>query len=394
MIGWGAIVAGSRQTTSGKWEFVIKRAGLLEKPIYLTFDTEEEGNEFCGRVEALLNAGIVPTEHQVQEKIITIADLVRIYERDAHPSAKDQSRFGPILRTRGMTPLARINAAWVDVWINEMKRVEKLAPTSIRARVGALARCTDWGIRKGYLLLPDNALRNLPEGYSQWTKTDAAYAGIEKRIDTERDRRLEPGINGSDGEHERILAVIESGVLPRQIRPLHLPYPRALKCLYILALETAMRLREMYTLDISQVDLAKRTVFLDKTKNGNKRQVPLSSVAMAELKDYLQVREIPDEHNQGALFPWWNGDTSRRELVATSDFLSKLFHNNRSPGIFDVAGCVDLKFHDLRHEAVSRLFERTSMSETEIMKISGHEDRGMMMRYANLRGSNLAEKLW
>ena len=47
-----------------------------------------------------------------------------------------------------------------------------------------------------------------------------------------------------------------------------------------LALETAMRMREMYTVEKEQIDLPRRTVFLDRTKNGSKRQVPLSSVAV------------------------------------------------------------------------------------------------------------------
>jgi len=58
------------------------------------------------------------------------------------------------------------------------------------------------------------------------------------------------------------------------------------------------------------------------------------------------------------------------------------------------AGCVDLKFHDLRHEATSRVFEKTNLLESEIMKITGHKSHRMMMRCANLRGSKLADKLW
>ena len=50
--------------------------------------------------------------------------------------------------------------------------------------------------------------------------------------------------------------------------------------LFELAIETAMRLSEMFTLMIDQVDIPARTIFLDKTKNGDKRQVPLSTVAV------------------------------------------------------------------------------------------------------------------
>ncbi|MGQ0596202.1 site-specific integrase [Aquabacterium sp.] len=196
-------------------------------------------------------------------------------------------------------------------------------------------------------------------------------------------------MDGAPDEHTRILSVIAAEVLPRKLRPYKLPYPAALRCMYILALESAMRMREMYTLSLNQVSLEKRTVFLEKTKNGDKRQVPLSSVACEELKKYLQIRSIPVGHPKDLLFPWWDGDATQRSLVAMSDYMSNLFAE-----IFKAAACEGLKFHDLRHEATSRLFERTSLSESQIMKITGHKSHRMMMRYANLRGSDLAAKLW
>ena len=380
-------MAGKRKTRTGKWEFVVKKAGLLPKPLYLTFETEAEGDAYCARLEALLARGVVPAQHLVAQPVMTVAALVREYERDAHPSPKDRGALGPVLRAHGDFQLDGINAAWVDAWIQKMKRVEKLAPATIRARVGALARCTDWGVRKGLLSLPDNALRNLPDGYAQYTKTDAALAHG-ARVDVERDRRLEPG------EYERILAVIDAGVLPRKQRPRVIEHQPAVRCLFVLAVETAMRLREMATLTLDQVDTRKRTIFLDKTKNGDKRQVPLSSVALAALADYIPQRQIPEGHLPDALFPWWDGQHTDKSLGEVSDVLSKLFGGSRTPGIFEAAGCAGLRFHDLRHEAVSRLFERTRLSEVQIMRISGHKSHRMLMRYANLRGSDLADALW
>lgn len=374
-------MAGKRQRANG-WEYVIKRAGLLDKPIYLTFVEESVGDAFVARVEKLLDKGIVPTELQTPSRITTIADLVREFERDAHPSPKDQAALGTILKARGETRLASISAGWVDEWISEMKRIEKIAPATIRAKVGALARCTDWGMRKGHLVMPDHPLRTLPDGYAQYTKTDAALAGG-ARVDVERDRRLEPG------EFERVSAVIVAGVLPRKQRPLKLDDPKALWCIFVLAVESAMRLREMFTLTMDQVDLGKRTVFLEKTKNGDKRQVPLSSVAVQALTAYSEIRTAAGAKGRDVLFPWWDGDTESKKMDRISDHLSKLFI-----GIFEAAGCADLKFHDLRHEATSRLFEKTTLSETQIMKITGHKSHRMMMRYANLRGSDLAAKLW
>ncbi|MBB3014215.1 site-specific integrase [Cupriavidus alkaliphilus] len=348
----------------------------------MTFDAEEEGDAYARKLEALLEHGIIPTEFRGQDAPASLSDLVRRYEQEAHPSGKDQGALRAALKQWGDTPLRKINAAWVDERISAMKRVEKLAPASIRARIGALARATDWGMRKEILVMPDHPFRTLPDGYAQYSKSDTAAAGV-KRQDIERDRRLEAG------EYERILELIDGGVLARKQRPLTLEYPKAHRALFVLAVESAMRLSEMYTLSIDQVDLRKRTVFLDKTKNGDKRQVPLSSVALALLREHLPEREIPAEHPPDLVFPWWNGDASPKARAKTSDYLSKRFDD-----IFRQAGCVGLKFHDLRHEAVSRLFEKTTLAESQIMKISGHKTHRMMMRYANLRGSDLAAALW
>lgn len=367
----------SKRKRGEVWEYTVKRAGLLPKPLYLTFASEAEGDTYCRNLESLLDKGIIPADHQPQTTVRNIAHLVREYERDAHPSDKDRSAFGPLLVKHGAVPLTAINALWVDAWIAEMKRVEKLAPATIRARVGAFARCTDWGVRKAHLVLPDNPLRTLPDGYAQYTQADKALTDG-GREDVERDRRLEPG------ELDKLLAVIDAGVLPRKQRPYAIPHVPALRLLVVLAVETAMRLREMYTLTLDQVDLTRRTIFLDKTKNGHKRQVPLSTVALAALKTHLQNHVVDGTK---MVFPWWDGD--RATLVATSDFLSKLFGS-----ITDAAGCLDLKFHDLRHTATCHLYERTTLSDIQISKITGHRSLAMLRRYANLRGSDLSSALW
>lgn len=146
-----------------------------------------------------------------------------------------------------------------------------------------------------------------------------------------------------------------------------------------------MRMREMYTLRWSQVDLSQKTVFLDKTKNGDKRQAPLSSVALAELRAFQPGDADPADW----VFPFLQAEESPKVLNDTTDFLSRLFVD-----IFELAGAKGLLFHDLRHEATSRLSERTKLSETQIMKITGHKSHRMLMRYANLRGSTLADDLW
>jgi integrase len=57
------------------------------------------------------------------------------------------------------------------------------------------------------------------------------------------------------------------------------------------------------------------------------------------------------------------------------------------------AGLEDLRFHDLRHEATSRLFEDTDLDVMEIKGITGHKSMQMLARYAHLRAGRLAERL-
>jgi len=163
-----------------------------------------------------------------------------------------------------------------------------------------------------------------------------------------RDRRLQPG------ELEKILECLseEMGQVVR------------------FALETAMRRGELAGMTWDMVDLKKRTVTLPETKNGQKRIVPLSSVAATILKDRLSTRRIDGEV--------WNIG-----LDAISQDFAKACHK---------AGISDLHFHDLRHEATSRLFEK-GFDTMEVRTITGHKTLQMLARYTHLRAEDLVERL-
>jgi len=161
------------------------------------------------------------------------------------------------------------------------------------------------------------------------------------------------------------------------------------KTVFILALESAMRMRECYTLNVDQVSLKKKTTHLDRTKNGDSRQVPLSSVAIKLLSDYINNQKEQISVRQGRLFPFWNGCTDEHALDITTSELSRTFRN-----IFRGAKVIDLHFHDIRHEATCRLYEKTKLSDVLIAKITGHRNLRMLQRYTSLRGSDLAVHLW
>lgn len=367
----------SKRRKGARWEFVIKRAGLLEKPVYLTFDIEDEGDTFCANVEKLLDQGIVPGDIRPESRPATLGSVIRAYLTEAHPSGKDLEVLSTVLGAKGATAVLRIDAAWVDAWIAEMKQSERLAPATIRAKIGATARACDWAIRRKLIALPDHPFRTLPDGYATYSARDAAIAG-EARRDVERDRRLE------GDEEARIRAVIAAGVLPRKQRPRVIEHAAELLADFDLALETGMRMRERYTLACDQVDLRGRQVLLDRTKNGDSREVPLSSVALRVLGEQLARRQ-----GEQWLWPWFDGDFRAYQLKMRSNWLSKLYAD-----IFAAAGCPDLREHDLRHEATSRFFERTTLPAEAVMKITGHRTHKMVMRYLRLRGSSLAAHLW
>lgn len=384
-------MATKRQRSSGNWEYVVKRKTLLDAPLYLSFESETEGDTYVKRLEALLDKGIVPEEFKrAKHEIATIGDAIRGYLAAQHVTASDRSVLKVLFSRIGDTRLSAVDYRWAESWVSKLKRVQCLSPTTIRHQVGALARCFDWAERRAVVALMPNPLRKLSRNYSIYTAADAAAAGAlgdEVGRDVERDRRLLPR------EEVRIRAILAGKIPKGRQRSLDLRWQGALECLFELALESAMRMREIYTVSLDQVDFPKKTFFLDKTKNGDKRQVPLASVALKALRLYMkQVRKQERKmkgfsFNDGHLFPWWDG--REESLKMTTSLLSRQFSR-----IFEVAGCEDLRFHDLRHEATSRLFEKTRLSDVQISRITGHEEPRVLRRYANLRGADLAAQLW
>ena len=58
----------------------------------------------------------------------------------------------------------------------------------------------------------------------------------------------------------------------------------------------------------------------------------------------------------------------------------------------DRAGIIDLRFHDLRHTATTRLFER-GLGIMEVASITGHEDLKMLKRYTHIKPESLVARL-
>lgn len=101
----------------------------------------------------------------------------------------------------------------------------------------------------------------------------------------------------------------------------------------VLAVEAAMRLSEIVSLRWENIDLERSIATLPDTKNGDVRLVPLSRTAIQ--------RFMPMRKEEGQVF----GITPHAVSVAFSRAVTR-------------TGIPNLRFHDLRHESVSRLFEK------------------------------------
>lgn len=149
----------------------------------------------------------------------------------------------------------------------------------------------------------------------------------------------------------------------------HVHQNRELYPVIILALETAMRQGEILSLRWENISWKKRVAHLPYTKNGTMRDVPLSAAAINVLKHWL----IPKV--EGKLFYYTpSGIKSTWRCLVKSLSIE------------------DLHFHDLRHEAISRLFEK-GLDMLEVSTISGHKSLSMLKRYTHLQAYKLVHKL-
>jgi integrase len=134
------------------------------------------------------------------------------------------------------------------------------------------------------------------------------------------------------------------------------------------AIEAGMRRGEILSLTWNNVDLQRRVVRLLDTKNGEGRSVPLT------LKATALISALPRS-------------IDGRVFATTEEALKQAFERAVERARID-----DLHFHDLRHEAISRLFER-GLNVMEVALISGHKTLQMLKRYTHLEAEKLLVKL-
>jgi integrase len=134
------------------------------------------------------------------------------------------------------------------------------------------------------------------------------------------------------------------------------------------ALETAMRAGEIVGLRWRDVDAANRTAHLPLTKNGAARAVPLSKAAIALL----------------SCLP--TGEPDHAAFGLSSETLDTLFRRARGR-----AGIEGMHFHDLRHEAITRLARKLDV--LDLARMIGHKDLKSLMVYYNASPAEIAARL-
>lgn len=193
--------------------------------------------------------------------------------------------------------------------------------------------------------------------YKTWKWTDKNLIKEMRREKTNqhRNRRI------SNAEIDLILAELNRKTGRPAVKK------RALARMFLLAIETGMRLGELCSIDAKNVNLEGKLVLLPSTKNGDSREVPLSPVARHLIKEQMAL-----EHNP--------------IFGLSSEVASAMFRK-----AVQNAGIVGLTFHDTRHEAVTRLASKLNVAT--LAKMIGHRDLKSLMIYYNPTASEIADLL-
>ena len=323
-----------------QYQAIVKRQGIgfASK----TFTTKKDAEKWAKITEAEMLRGAYISRRDAEK--ITLSECIERYKKDVLPGLRGVGHeyiLNRLDEAFGKLALAHITPAKVAAHRDARLRQGR-SPSTVKKELAKLSviyklAAQEWGV--GGL---ENPVLNVARPKEKNSRT----------------RRLEPG------ELERLLKVA----------------PTPVGLLIRLALETAARLGELLALEWRDIDAGRRVALLRGvggrgTKNGDdSRAVPLSSAALVVLQE-LQALPLSID---GRVFYWWAGSDSFNKPWAR---------------LCKKAEIEDLRFHDLRHEATSRLFENGVFEGVEVAAITGHKTLQMLKRYTHLRAADLAQKL-
>jgi integrase len=325
-----------------KWHVQVRRTG--HPPRTRSFLSKADAQKWGRKVEAELDAAVIPCDLRildrttVRELLLRYRDNVSVNKRGEEPERK------------------RIDLYLRQAWANQ--------PLS-RATPQVFSRFRDQRLKT---VRPATVARDLAllQAMFEVARQEWDYPFIENplakvkkpKAPNGRDRRLQDGelnllLNASDDNRTEWL---RPGI--------------------IFAVETGMRRGELLSIRWCDVCFDTSTLLITETKNGHPRRIPLSAEAMQVLTTRKSDDSKPDER----IFPV-TGNAFRLSWERCRRRVAKTY-----PAI------ADLRFHDLRHEAVSRFFEM-GLSVPEVALISGHRDPRMLFRYTHLRAEDLVSKI-
>lgn len=317
-----------------RWRADVKRAGVRRSK---TFNTKNDATLW-----AIDQENVIADSDGAYLPGYTMADCFTRYADEESPKKRGERweviRLRKLARTTlGNVVASSLNLKDVENWRD--KSLKELSPASVNRElniiISVVKRAVKWRWIPVYPL-----------------------TGIERPPPTKsRRRRI------TDTEISAILVAL--GVNADDIQVYQNRHEIAV--IFLLAIETACRLGELCSLEWQHVHLGKRYIHLTQTKNGDSRDVPLSTYAI-----FLFSRLHPKP--TGNVFHVNTGTAST------------LFRRYRLK-----AGINDLHLHDTRHEAVSRLAKKLSMME--LAKIVGHRDPRSLMIYYEPTAQELASKL-
>ena len=316
------------------WRVKIRRAGLPAQT--RTFDNKTQAQQWARSVETDFDKGITVDRRSAQRTCL--AEILERYRREVTPTKRGAADENLRLKAMAQRPFARIRmSALTSSHLAGYRdeRLKEVSGATVTREFSVLSHAIDTARREWDVYLPTNPctlVRRPPQGRP-------------------RNRRLQ------GNEEQRLLAVC------RVARN-----PWLAHCV-ALAIETGMRRSELLGLQWANVDLERRVALLPLTKNGDSRGVPLSSRAVTI------IRSLPASSN-GRVFGRLTADGLKQSF-------KRAVHR---------AGITGLRFHDLRHEATSRFFER-GLNVMEVASVTGHKTLQMLKRYTHLSATDLATRL-
>jgi integrase len=315
------------------WNVQVRRMGYA--PRSKTFRTKPEAQAWARKQEALMDAKALPPTDALLKQT-TLAQLIDRYRLEVTPKKRGRLAEDCRLRRLIRDPIADLQLASLSpqhLADFRDRRLQSVKPASIRKELYLIGSAIDVATKEWGFPFQSNPMRRIALPVAH----DA------------RDRRLQPG------EAVRLRTAIAM-CRNKLIGPV-----------VELAVETGLRRGELLNLTWGNVDLGRRVAHIPVTKTGKPRTIPLTDRAVVVIKG------LP--HTADRLFP-------------VSGTAVRLAWNR----VRERAGLRDFRFHDLRHEALSRFCE-LGLSVPELAVISGHKDPRMLFRYAHLRADDLARKL-